>query len=476
MGLFTSSFGIDIRQDHLILTLLKRSLGTIRLVDYEVHVVPPLSKKEEREAQIIRLVSGFTTRHLVPKARFSISIPREEVIVRFLRLPIAAKENLRKVLEYETPKYTPFEKDETYFDYFIFKEDREWIHFFVVFAKKNNVDQYLSMLRKIGIKPLSVQIPSTSAANLFFYNKKAGEEGPSLLIDMADPFLEMNLLRERKLNESLHLTFPPGKREDQIMNLLRRSGLGRDGLSKASLFVYGLSSDDKTIASLRETNGFKGVFPPPLTRIKVNKREPELYKIYSSIGLPLMGLAKTEISLNLLPLEMRKKVRKIGKPLLIFFAASLLILSFMWGMQVYVENRSELEAINEEIKKKRPEVEAVERLQKQTEELRREISEIGKIKAEEPSKIEILRELTQRIPETAWIWQLKYTGKEKEIEIQGLADSASDLIPLLDKSPLFEKVQFLAPITKERLPRGEEGKEKERFRIKIRFESRRSGT
>jgi general secretion pathway protein L len=473
MALFTSSFGIDIKQQHLILTLLKRSFGTIRLVDSEIHTLPPLDQKEEREAQIISLVSSFTSRHLISKARFSISIPREEVIVRFLRLPIATKENLRKVLEYETPKYTPFEKGEIYFDYFILKEEREWVHLFVVFAKKNSVDSHLSMLRRIGIQPLYIQIPSVSAVNLFYYNRRAKEEDPSVLIDLGEAFIEVNLLQERMFKESLHFPLPQGGREGHIVNLLRRSGQGRDGLSRSILFVYGLGSDDQTIASLKETDGFKGVFLPPLTRIKIEKREPEPYRIYSSVGLPLVGLARTEIGLNLLPLEMRKKVRKIRKPLLIFCAVFLLILSLVWGTRVYVRYKNELKAVNAEIKKRRPEVEAGERLQKQNEELRREISELEKIKAEEPSKIEILRELTQQLPQTAWIWQLRYTGKE--IEIQGFADSASDLIPLLDKSALFEKVEFLAPVTKERVMRGTENVEKERFRIKIRYEGRRAG-
>jgi hypothetical protein len=46
------------------------------------------------------------------------------------------------------------------------------------------------------------------------------------------------------------------------------------------------------------------------------------------------------------------------------------------------------------------------------------------------------------------------------------------LIPLLDKSPLFERVEFLAPVTKERLMRGSETKEYERFKIKARIEGR----
>jgi Tfp pilus assembly protein PilN len=129
--------------------------------------------------------------------------------------------------------------------------------------------------------------------------------------------------------------------------------------------------------------------------------------------------------------------------------------------------------INAEIKKRRPEVEVVDKLQKQQGELRKEIAELEKIKAEEMSKTEMLRELTQILPSSVWVWNLKYNGKE--IEISGFADSASDLIPLIDKSHLFERVEFLAPVTKERVVRGSEMKEKERFKIKARLEARRVG-
>jgi general secretion pathway protein L len=112
----------------------------------------------------------------------------------------------------------------------------------------------------------------------------------------------------------------------------------------------------------------------------------------------------------------------------------------------------------------------VEKLQRQKEELRKEISELVKMKSGVVSKVEMLKELTQILPSTVWVWNLKYTGRE--VEISGFADSASDLISLLDKSPLFEKVEFLAPVTKER-ERGPAGdKEKERFKIKMRLEGK----
>lgn len=189
MVIFDSSLGIDFRQDQLVLTYLKRSLGKIRLVDYGIHSIVPASQKEEWEGQALSLINLFISKHQIDKKRISISIPREKVIVRFIRFPIATKENLRKVLEYEIPKYTPFEKGETYFDYHIFKEEKGWLHLFVVFVKKDDIDRYLSLLKKIGIQPISIQIPSSAALNLFFYNGGAKRGGISVLLDVASPSL-----------------------------------------------------------------------------------------------------------------------------------------------------------------------------------------------------------------------------------------------------------------------------------------------
>ncbi len=51
MGIFHTGFGIDLRQNHLILALLKKSFGRIRVVDSTLHPIPPEEQKEEREAQ-----------------------------------------------------------------------------------------------------------------------------------------------------------------------------------------------------------------------------------------------------------------------------------------------------------------------------------------------------------------------------------------------------------------------------------------
>jgi general secretion pathway protein L len=468
------SLGIDFRRNHLILTFLKKSFGKIKLVDYEIHALLPEEQREEREAQGINLVNGFISKHPVNKTKVCISIPREKVVARFIRLPIATKENLRKVLEYEASKYTPFEKEEIYFDYQILKEEKEWLHLFAAFVKREEVDAYLSLLKKVGIQPISIQIPSTAALNLFFYHQKAGGNEVAVLLDVTAPFFEMNLIEGRDWKESFHLPLPSEEQESKIINTFKRSGLKNEAFPKSTFFVFGLDANEKMFPSMRESDQIKGVSFPPLHRIESETGASRPDKIFSSIGLPLKGLIQTKLDLNLLPFEMRKQVREIGKPVFMILASLMVILCLTWGIGVFVRYRNALNAINEEIKNRKPAVEAVEQVQKQRDVLKKEIVDLEKIRLAEVSKVEILRELTQVLPSSVWIWNFKYTGKE--LEISGFADSASELLSLLDRSPIFERVEFLAPVTKERERREGADKERERFKIKARLEGRRSGS
>ena len=464
------SLGIDFKPNHIILTLLRKSLQGITLVDSEIHPLPPEAQKEEREGEILNLIGKFLSKYHLHKDKTSISVPREKAVVRFITLPIDTKENLRKVVEYEVPKYTSFEREELYFDYQILKEEKEWLHLYAVFMKKIELDPYLSLLKRIGIEPFSVQIPSVGALNLFHYHKGTKENQISVLVDVAEPFIEMNLLQGRDWRESVSLPSPRERKELKILETLNQLGLKREALTKSTFFVYGLGADESLPTSLKETDQVKEALRPPLNRIEAGKGKSIPYQIYSSVGLPLLGLTKTWVDLNLLPVKMRKKVRQIGKPLLIILTSMAILLGLSWPIGIFIQYKNELKAVQVEMQKRRPAVEAIEKLQKNMEALNRDVSEFNKLKSEEISKIEILEELSRLLPSSVWIWNFKYTGKE--VEISGLADSASDLISLLDKSPLFERVEFLAPVTKDREKRDGVDTERERFKIKVRMEGR----
>jgi Tfp pilus assembly protein PilN len=71
---------------------------------------------------------------------------------------------------------------------------------------------------------------------------------------------------------------------------------------------------------------------------------------------------------------------------------------------------------------------------------------MAEMKKNYPSTIIILRELTQVIPETAWVVSLNYANKK--ITIQGEAESATSVIEAIENSPMFREVRFSSPVTR----------------------------
>ena len=87
-------------------------------------------------------------------------------------------------------------------------------------------------------------------------------------------------------------------------------------------------------------------------------------------AFPWAGLTETPFTLNLLPLELRKKVREYGKPdLLDPRLPGGRSLGWPGAAGCTTGTESELETLRAEVKKKKPEVEAVEKIQKQRTEM-----------------------------------------------------------------------------------------------------------
>ena len=178
-------------------------------------------------------------------------------------------------------------------------------------------------------------------------------------------------------------------------------------------------------------------------------------------GLALKGIQKVPMDINLLPVGLRKKVSKIGYYTM-FVLAGLFILSILaWGGSNILHQKRVSDKLDSEIKQLSAEVASINRTQAKLKELENKIDAINTLRQRHVPALSILRDLSKEIPEGAWLDRLTFTDKGGEIE--GYADSASALIPLLAASPLLKDVAFLSPITK-----GKDGKEKFRIGFKIR--------
>ncbi len=86
---------------------------------------------------------------------------------------------------------------------------------------------------------------------------------------------------------------------------------------------------------------------------------------------------------------------------------------------------------------------ALRREETQFEQLRKEVTLLTDLDQRRGEVLRVLDELSKVVPSTAYFSNLRYrTGL---LEVQGNAENASTLIPVLERSTVFENVGFNAP-------------------------------
>ena len=71
-------------------------------------------------------------------------------------------------------------------------------------------------------------------------------------------------------------------------------------------------------------------------------------------------------------------------------------------------------------------------------------SQLAKLKSADKSVSSIWIVLTTVLPDTVWLQQMSI--KDEIVVIEGTADNAESLIALVENDPLFQQVEFAAPV------------------------------
>jgi general secretion pathway protein L len=121
--------------------------------------------------------------------------------------------------------------------------------------------------------------------------------------------------------------------------------------------------------------------------------------------------------------------------------------------------RATLAALTDQVAATRIEAEQSRALRDQLDQLTQTGSFLLAEKGRRPRATEVLADLTRLMPDQAYLAQLTLQGGE--VQLHGWAATASDLISLLDQSPLFRAPQFRSPVTQD----GSDGTE--RFHLSV---------
>jgi general secretion pathway protein L len=409
----------------------------------------------DAESPAIALRAELEARRLPARAAV-FGVARSAVSVKQIELPAVAGDT-REMVGFELERHLPFPADDAAFDFVTLPPEPAGERtaptgqrVLITAADRRVVDAALRLAEEARLRPLSLTVAAHNLPPLtrLHRNRRVA------WIHRAGDAVDLLLLQGESLLLSRSL---PSGEEAAIAEEIERS---ISAVRWRDCNAIWLSGDDPP----------DGVVSGALTSLGVPVTEPAWTPAARQRLAGLAGeqrgalqLAVALVSargirpLELLPVSVRP--RRLTRPQLITLGmtgvtALLAILALLapgWREQRH------LKRVNAEIARLEPTVKEADRVVRELERKRKVITTVDGIESAGIRPLPVLRDLTELLPNDAWLTTISLDGKG--VELTGAAAAASSLIPLLENSPRLERVEFSSPVT-----RGRDNKEQFRIR------------
>jgi general secretion pathway protein L len=425
------------------------------LVAQEVIPTNPDLLFKERVSGVCEKIAEFIKTNRIPQSDLYVGIPRDLAIVKLLSFPSAVKENLRGTIKYEMEKYVPLSADEVYFDYNVIAEEKSLnkISVLLVVVKKEIIESCINMKDRLGVGISGIEISSTAISNFLCLHKEVQTGGAvDGFAHLQNGTLEMGILQGRHLRYSRSVRVDAEKEAfSAILKREFKTVAEISGFESRLLNIAFSGPEQEADFFDRFSDNGTQISPLNLSELGIVSHE-----MIVAFGAALKGFEKLPVDINLLPVIHRKRPSKFVYYVMFFLLALSIFSGIMFVGSKFMKERIILTQLDTEIDRMLVEIQTIDRIRNDLNGLENQIKQLNRLEGERVPVLDVLREISERLPDNAWIQDLRYS--EKEVQIYGFADSASNLIQLLEASPLFSDVIFLSTITKEK-----DGKE--RFRI-----------
>lgn len=147
---------------------------------------------------------------------------------------------------------------------------------------------------------------------------------------------------------------------------------------------------------------------------------------------------------NLLPRDERPRKSRFGSLLTQLLVAAVLLLAVAALVSPLWQQQRKLEALEDESRRVRAAAVEVEQVREELERARLGSVEVLNRKREQPRMTDLLRELTDLLPDGTWVQTLNV--RDSEVDIRGESNQATALIGMLESGPGIDAVRFRSPV------------------------------
>jgi general secretion pathway protein L len=413
--------------------LSRISLKQVRRYPMELWVYP--------EAEDVASTVSLAVNELKAKrAEVTLCIPKAWAVLTTVEFPATVKENLSEVIAYELDRVTPFTSEEALFDFILLSEDAERIKILVAAVKREVITPYLDALREKGLKVgrLTMSLSGLGALCGYYLKKR-----DALFMDIGKSDYEGGVLAQGSAVAACMGTF--ASEDDSARSDVLAAEI--EALAPPSPgghvdVVLSFRQDTRHLVDLLREK----LAAPPLIlgEDEAKLRVPIQQKGISfvAIGGVVESLWPAAKRLNLLSGGRHDRVRT---PKILTIALILAIVSLLGlyaFMPVQIEERR-LKEIDRQISLRKDEVKKIEALKKDMEVLSAELTTIDTFKESRPMALNLIKELTNILPKSAWLTRVRFS--DTGLEIEGYAATATELLSKIESSKHFQKVEFASP-------------------------------
>lgn len=462
---FLTSAGLYVSGDRLVLVRLRKQMLKLSLLEHErrdlalgdgrqgiseltgwvaddLREIALKAESDTYERSLRQAMMSLLPHFNAARDAVYLCLPREQAMTQEVLLPLAAQDNLQQVLEYEIERQLPFKRDDIYYDYYPMGKKGEKLSVYVFAVPKKAVDGLLGVLESFGIKPHGVETTATALANYLLFTGAAKEGGAAMVAghdkDWEMIGVQIKPSRWKPVTGLLYChRFPAADWAKGAAQELLQEGLnqGPQLYRCGDLTPLNGLVDDRLAAA------------PDLTTVGAQRLkdlpQPLDAEVLPAIGAALRGVREASLGANFLRHEANGESADTFSLVNTVLAVLLLIALLSWGASFPIRDELRLRQLQNENQKIEPAIKALRAEETQLEQLRKETALLADLDQRRGEVLRVLDELSKVVPNSAYFSNLRY--RAGGVEIQGNAENASALIPLLERSPVFENVGFNAP-------------------------------
>lgn len=439
---FLRSVGLYVMPDRLFLVRMQKNLWRLSILEEESREIPLAEDANGRRQALTEAIRSLLPHFDPARDPLYLCLSPQHAMGLELLFPPAAEENLAQVLAYEIERHIPFRRDDVYYAFVPTGKRGDKIRVFLFAVPKAVLDEILDAFSSFGIRPRGVETTTTALSNYLLFCTGA-IAGPTMVLGGQHQAWEIIGLDAR--------TNGWGLRQEIDFSYLLPAAQWIEGPGRAILRnclsdrtkVYGWGYISDLLVSLGvETLQCEDLLA--LGKEKLNREKGMAHSFFlPAVGAALRGLREATFTVNLLPGagdESRGMVlSRINASLVVL----LLIGLIAWAGSYPIKDEMRLRQLQRENQKLASAVEATRKEEEELNKQRKDVSLLSGLRQRKGEIFLVMDELSRIVPNNAYLANLRY--REGSVELQGSAENASNLVPLLERSSVFKNVGFTAP-------------------------------